>query len=365
MHTESVGLYIHVPFCAVKCPYCDFYSEKYSSSPAREYTDAVIRNISAYGSKKINAESIYFGGGTPSILPPEYIERIVECCYNNFIISSDAEITIECNPGTMQKERLKKYLEIGVNRISVGVQSMNDDELLFLGRKHTSAAAAASVQRAIEIGFKNISCDIMIAFPHQTIQSLYNTIEKLTDLHVTHISSYILKIEENTLFNNKEIINALPSDELCADIYLEMCRILENKGFKQYEISNFSIPGYESRHNTKYWQCGEYIGIGPAAHSYYENKRFYSPCSLSSFCKNDLQEKIIVDNNPGNKEEKVMLALRLKKGISLKEYPLKNKKISEMLCREQLIEIKNQRLFLTAKGFLVSNAVILKILDAI
>jgi oxygen-independent coproporphyrinogen-3 oxidase len=365
MHTKTVGIYIHIPFCAVKCPYCDFYSEKYSLSLAESYIRAVIRNIKKYKSDSIIVDSIYFGGGTPSILKPEMINQMIKACYDSFKVSSDCEITIECNPTTMQAERLSELKFAGINRISVGVQSANDSELKFLGRRHTAKMAQDAVLLAYKTGFENISCDVMLGFQGQTSESFQKTADFITSLPIKHISSYLLKIEENTPFNNAEIISAMPSDDFCADIYLESVETFEKAGFMQYEISNFAKPDYQSRHNNKYWKLSDYIGIGPSAHSFFNGRRYAVVSDLKKFCNDEYQTEYITQETSADDEEKIMLALRLTEGISLDEYPVKNKKIIENLANSDLIRLENQRLSLTPKGFLVSNAVICKIFEGV
>lgn len=360
------GLYIHVPFCAKKCPYCDFYSENYSKKQVEAYIDAVCRNISRYGNNKnIFIDTVYFGGGTPSLLTPYQIEKIMTQCHESFKLAPDTEVTVECNPNTITLERMTGYLTAGINRISIGVQSLNDDELIFLGRKHDSKKAEKAVYIASEAGFKNISCDIMIALPNQTENNLAETINNLAELPVNHISSYILKAEENTPFYTSEIISKLPDDEKTADLYLAAVKLLEENNFMQYEISNFSKTGFQSRHNNKYWNCEEYIGIGPAAHSYFNGKRYAVEINLEKFCNDEFQEEIITDPNPGEADEVIMLALRLKQGISLKEFPVKNNNIIKSLIKANYVRIEKDRLFLTPNGFIVSNAVIGKVLEAV
>lgn len=352
------GIYIHVPFCAKKCPYCDFYSCNYSSKLAEEYKNAVLRNIAAI--PKIQADTVYFGGGTPSILPAEFIDEFLTALSETHELVSP-EITIELNPSTVTEEKLKKYMASGVNRLSFGIQSALDDELEFLGRRHTFKKAAEMVCLAHSLGFENISCDLMIGVRGQDKSKLELSIKKLSHLPIKHISSYILKIEENTPFGRNNIGTELPEDDDVAELYLHSVKCLEEEGFVQYEISNFAKDGFESRHNLKYWNCEEYIGIGPAAHSYFEGKRFSVPSDLDAFCSLPVQEKVYEEYEPGSDEEKIMLKLRLKDGISFDDFP----ELSEILqkkaqkyCVHGMANIENGRFFLTPKGFLVSNSII-------
>ncbi len=360
------GIYIHVPFCAVKCPYCDFYSGRYAKETAKKFIDAVCRNAEYFRNRNFMVDSIYFGGGTPSLLSPYEISCVINKCRDVFKVTDDCETTVECNPLTMKYDRMKGYYDAGVNRISVGVQSFDDTELKILGRRHTPEKAIEAIMTANAAGFKNISCDLMTAFPNEKMQTLENNIKKLSCLPIKHVSSYMLKIEEGTPFSKDEnFISSMPDDDTAADIYLKTVELLEKYGFKQYEISNFSKEGFQSRHNNKYWQCLEYIGIGPAAHSFIDGVRYMSEYDIDSFIKNEYQKNIITDENAGSKEEKLMLQLRLTLGISLEEYKFRDIERIKRLEKSSLIKIDEHRLHLTADGFLVSNSVICEICESL
>jgi len=308
----------------------------------------------------IKADTIYFGGGTPSLLPPEFITEIIRCISNHFDLHNP-EITLEANPCTVNKSKLYEYRKAGVNRLSLGIQSASDDELKFLGRKHNYEKAKAAVEDAAEIGFENISCDMMIGLPNQTEESIDYTIKQFIALPIQHISSYILKIEENTKFYHDSVSDIIPDDDTTANLYLFMTEQLNKAGFYQYEISNFALNGFESKHNLKYWECEEYIGFGPSAHSYFNGNRYAVTNDLEAFIKADKQNEFITDNNPGQQEEKIMLGLRLKKGICLDDFPERKSYIlkkSYSLEKAGLLEIKDNYLNLTPKGFLVSNSII-------
>lgn len=355
---KPLGIYIHVPFCGKKCPYCDFYSCSYSRKKAEEYIVAVIKHIENFESA--DADTIYFGGGTPSLIPEEFIEKILNAVSHKFNLEENPEITLEVNPCTVNKEKLLHYRSMGINRLSIGVQSINNGELLFLGRNHTAEKAKEIICMAYAAGFKNISADLMTGIPGQTIESLYNSIDMLSELPIVHISNYILKIEENTPFNNSRIINQMPDDDTVSDMYLNMVQRLSENGFKQYEISNFSKEGFESRHNLKYWNCEEYIGFGPMAHSFYDGKRYFNAESLDRYIDSPL-EKTITDNNPGEDDEKIMLGLRLVKGIRLSDFPARKDYIykkANLLKESGLVCFDGENLSLTPKGFLLSNSVI-------
>lgn len=358
-----IGLYVHIPFCAVKCPYCDFYSTNYTRNNENLYTAAVIRNTEQYGklcSDRI-IDTIYFGGGTPSIISTDNLKKIIDSVFNNFNVDESAEISMEANPNTLNEKRCKEYLSAGINRLSVGIQSFNNEELINLGRKHTALQAENAVITAYNSGFENISCDLMLGIGKQNINTLQKTLEKAVSLPVKHISAYMLKIEENTPFNCDEIINKLPDDETFSEMYLSAVETFENHGFMQYEISNFAKEGFESRHNLKYWKCEEYIGIGSSAHSYFNGKRYAVPSDLQKFISDDIQTENITDEISGDFSEKAMLALRLKSGLSLDECGEQKNSIikkADMLIKNDLAYIEDNKIILTPKGFLVSNQII-------
>ena len=357
----TLGIYIHIPFCGKKCGYCNFYSVRYSGKSAQLYTDAVIRNLEYYSDKSTLTDTVYFGGGTPSLLKTEQIESILSGIKNNFLLSQNAEITLEANPRTLNPQKLEILRSIGINRISFGVQSLVDDELEILGRSHNAQQAVKAVYDAYNAGFENISCDLMTAVPKQTAESLEYSIEKLSELPIKHISSYILKIEENTPFYTGNIKSLLPDEEQTAEFYLRTVELLGKYGFYQYEISNFAKQGFESRHNTRYWKCMDYIGIGSSAHSCYKGKRFAVPDDINKFIGNKIQPVEITDENPCGFEEYSMLRLRLKEGLDLREFPEKKisveKKIPPLVNSGYAVYDGNT-ISLTPKGFLMSNSII-------
>lgn len=351
------GLYIHVPFCLSKCPYCDFYSEGYDKTLAEQYAQAVIRNLKYYDE---TYDTVYFGGGTPVLLS-EKIPQIM----NNVRLAENAEITVEANPCVTDEKRLYDLLSGGVNRISFGVQSLDENELKFLGRRHNAAQAKAAIDLAYKAGFRNISADLMLGLPHQTKETVKKSIAELSQLPINHISAYLLKIEENTPFGQMNI--AVPEDEKTDEIYLFACYELEKNGFMQYEISNFAKQGYECKHNLRYWRCEEYIGIGAAAHSYYNGKRFCVERNLRDFIASDIQKTEITDENAGDFDEFAMLKLRLSEGLIFSECERFGVEKSAILARLKMIPKEYYRLTengisLTKEGYLLSNAVIGKIL---
>ncbi len=340
------GLYIHVPFCLTKCPYCDFYSERYTVSLAKEYAAAVIRNLRRYPER---FDTVYFGGGTPALLYREIVDILAAVN-----IVSNAEITVEINPCLCTDEILSELLAAGVNRLSVGVQSFDDRELSALGRRHKSIESERGIKRAYDAGFGNISADIMLAVPLQTQKTLKESIERLLSLPITHISAYMLKIEPSTPVGKNP--PALPDEDETAELYLQCCELLKKSGFKQYEISNFAKAGFESRHNLKYWRWEEYLGIGTAAHSFYDRKRFAVPRDIYKFINAETQPTENTDEYSNECDERIMLGLRLSEGISKELWePLKGalKRIPREYYRTD-----GGRLSLTPKGFLVSNEII-------
>lgn len=346
----SKGLYIHVPFCVRKCRYCDFYSVT-ELSLTEKYTMAVIRNIEAV---RDTFDTVYFGGGTPSLLTAEQIYRILSAAE----ICSGAEISMECNPNSVTSEYLKDLFRSGVNRLSFGVQSFNDTELLSLGRLHSSAEALAAVYSAEKAGFENISADLMLAVGGQTMKSLSRSLETAANLPLKHISAYMLKIEEGTpLSGDAEYCKSIPDDDETADMYLYAVEYLASRGFEQYEISNFAKVGFECKHNLKYWRGEEYYGIGPAAHSFADGERRYCPKDIQSFLSAPIQENVFIEYG-GDPNERAILTLRLtKEGLDLSEYP-KAAKPAEILIKNGFLKNENGFLRLTPKGCLVSNSVI-------
>ncbi|MBD5130374.1 MAG: radical SAM family heme chaperone HemW [Ruminococcaceae bacterium] len=344
---SDLGLYIHVPFCRKKCPYCDFYSVGFREDAAEQYADAVIRNLRYYNE---DYNTVYFGGGTP-ILLARHIPRILAEVRR----SRGAEVTVECNPLEMDRETFGILYNAGVNRLSVGLQSAVNRDLRTLGRAHTFEQARQAILTACEVGFCDISADLMIGLPRQDSVSLVYSISQLRGLPITHISAYMLKIEPNTAFG-KNPPDGLPDEDKSAEIYLRTARMLESIGFKQYEISSFAKGGMTSRHNLKYWRRDEYLGIGAAAHSFYKGKRFAIARNLREFIESEHQNEIITDDDPNETEEKIMLGLRLTEGIPNELW--ERVKSALPLIPKQYYKIENERLSLTAEGFLVSNEII-------
>lgn len=351
---KNIGLYIHVPFCVRKCRYCDFYSVT-DLSLTDAYTAAVIRNVKAHG---YSFDTVYFGGGTPSLLAPNQIEAILSAAE----IAPNAEISMECNPNSVDGNYLRNVRVAGVNRLSFGVQSFDDTELKMLGRLHNSAQAVTAIETAEKVGFDNISADLMLAVSGQTFESLRHSIDVISALPLTHISAYMLKVEEGTpLAADESLLAKIPDEDDTADMYLEAVHRLGTAGFEQYEISNFARDGFECHHNLKYWRCEEYLGIGPAAHSFIDGKRFACPKNLADFISADTQKTVPIDEG-GSAEEKAMLALRLtKEGLKIADYPEAEER-AEVLIKSGLLKKEKGTLRLTPEGCLVSNQIICRLL---
>ncbi|MGN0535483.1 MAG: radical SAM family heme chaperone HemW [Eubacterium sp.] len=337
----GAGLYFHIPFCRSKCPYCDFYSVKYEKELAEKYTDRLIEEIEKYNG---SFDTIYFGGGTPSIIEPELLGKIITASKNQFDISKNAEITVECNPSKNLERDFEKYAQYGINRVSIGMQSARNEERFALGRSAGQTEVMKAVNDAKKAGITNISLDVMLGTPKQTLESLDETFEFIDKANVTHISAYMLKIEEGTKFFELKDRLALPDEDTTAEMYLKAVDELKKLGFNQYEISNFAKPGFESRHNLKYWLLEDYLGIGASAHSMWRGKRFYYDSNFN----------LIDDGDGGDDEEKIMLGLRLTEGIDKALVKKDYKKFVKM----GLMTDKGEKIALTPKGMLVSNLII-------
>lgn len=360
---NPIGLYIHIPFCDGKCAYCSFFSRCADDAQIEEYSNHLMNSICRWGDTvKRTVDTVYFGGGTPSLLGHERLIRLLNTIYASFSITDDAEITVEVNPSSTDELDFPAMKEAGFNRLSIGLQSANDNELSILGRRHTLADVKRTVCRAQGSGFDNISLDVMLAIPRQTPESLDTTLEFCASCGVQHISSYILKIEEGTRFWRQRAALPLFSDEEQAAFYEQTVCKLAELGYRQYEISNFSREGYESRHNLHYWHDEEYLGIGPSAHSFLNGERFFYESAFQSF----YAEKTVYESSGGDSEEYIMLALRLNEGLVFKKYMerfhenVSNKLIeaAHKLEKNGLCKVDQNSVRLTVKGFLVSNAVI-------
>jgi len=313
------GLYIHIPFCVQKCKYCDFASYVGQESRIDEYLHRLQCEMQQYKDAKI--DTVFIGGGTPSVLGAERISQLMQGIKNNFSLAPNCEITMESNPGTLDEKKIHSMLENGINRVSVGVQSFNDAELEAIGRIHNAELAYNSICLLKSYGFTNINLDLMTALPFQTMDSLKNSLKTAVSLPITHISAYSLIIEDNTPlereYSQGKLI--LPTEDEDRNMYKFAVEYLRENGFVRYEISNFAKWGFECRHNIKYWSCDEYIGIGAAAHSYIGAKRYSNPTGLLDYISGGKDEEVVLE--PNDKiSEFMMMGLRMDRGINCSEF---------------------------------------------
>lgn len=362
---NKTGIYVHIPFCTAKCPYCDFYSLPASDKMHRQYIKTVCDSINR--EQNVQADTLYFGGGTPSLLEPALLEQVIKTAQEQFSLSG--ETTIEANPCTVTPQKLVAWKKAGINRLSFGMQSANPKEQQTLGRRHSTKQVEQAVLWAKEAGFENLSVDLMLGVPYQTIESLLGSIAFLSRLGIQHVSAYLLKIEEGTPFAASGIEKDLPDEDLTCELYLTACRELEKLGFMQYEISNFAKPGMESKHNLKYWNSEDYLGYGPSAHSFYQGKRFYYPRDLDAYLKSGGTNRLEEACSKQAWEDFLMLRFRLRKGVGQEELlrccPEEARRIWQG-CRRYvtagLMEEADGRIAMTPKGFLVSNAILSQLL---
>ncbi len=367
------GIYIHIPFCSSKCPYCDFYSIVTTKEVMTRYIDACIKEMQASPLQGSFIDTVYIGGGTPSLLPIKLLKKLIDAIFSNFAVKAQ-EITIEVNPCSAQN--IAAYAELGINRLSIGVQSLNNQVLAGLGRRHTAKEALGVLERASAV-YKNISCDLMLAVPYQQEKDIINDINILSD-YSAHISAYLLKCEQGTSMytwiKEGRYTNAIADEEQAADYYLLAVNELAQKGLARYETSNFALPGFESKHNLKYWQGKEYLGIGAGAHSYTQGKRY---CIEPDICRYIEQTeagkdpRILLEelDRQALIKERIMLSLRLAQGLDIaafaKDFDIDflsfYKKAIEK-CKK-LLQIKDNFLALNQQGFLLQNAVIAEFLD--
>ncbi len=367
--TNKIGFYIHVPFCRSKCAYCDFYSVRANEETYENYKAVLLSQLTeAKARLSVFADTLYFGGGTPSLLGGKRIAELVTAAKKNFGLDN-AEITVEVNPAEHLYEDFVLMASSGVNRISVGMQSCLDNELKALSRRHSTEDVIRTVNDAKKAGITNISIDIMLGIPHQTIETLKQSLDFCIGLDVNHVSCYMLKIEPDTAFGKADAVSLkLPDEDAVADMYLFMSEYLRTNGFEHYEISNFAKPGCRAIHNLKYWEQKEYLGLGPAAHSFINGKRFYFDRSLENYMSCPTP---IFDGDGGSCEEYVMLKLRLSDGIKFSDYESKfktefsqaAKSKAKQLEKMGFVEFSDNGFALTTKGFLVSNAVISEIIE--
>ena len=373
---QALELYIHIPFCVRKCAYCDFLSFPATERAHETYVAKLIEEIygQSAGFQDYCVTSIFLGGGTPSILSADLMRDLFEALYQCFDIAVDAEISIEANPGTLTMEKLHMYRTCGINRISIGLQSADDEELKALGRSHCYDDFLKSFQRARQAGFTNINVDLMSALPGQTVQSLKNTLRKVMMLKPEHISAYSLIIEEGTPFYDRYHADqsAFPDEEMDREMYHLTKEIMAAQGFERYEISNYAKPGYECRHNIGYWTGVDYLGLGLGASSYTHGFRYHNVTDIDEYLSLDLSEggaaarDIQKMSEKEQIEEFMFLGLRMMKGVSGSEFFERfglnlwsiYGEVFDRLAAQGLLEVRKPEVRLTELGIDVSNMVL-------
>lgn len=379
---KRLGVYIHIPFCVRKCDYCDFLSAPAGIDTQAKYVKALIRQIelSKYKMEDFIVDTVFIGGGTPSILDGKWIADIMNALKANCNMSENAEITIECNPGTVTKEKLDAYKSVGINRISFGLQSANNDELKSIGRIHTYEDFLESYRNARECGFDNINIDLMSALPGQSIETYRETLNKVVALNPEHISAYSLIVEDDTPLQ-KRVETAeekgediLPSEDAEREMYYLTKSVLKDAGYDRYEISNYAKPGYECKHNVGYWKRKDYLGFGIGAASLYNEERyntiseikFYIREMQKEYCELDhIEENAQILSKKDQMEEFMFLGLRMIEGVSIEEFERKFEKTFDSVYGDVLSRMKERNLIeevggnirLTDKGVDISNYV--------
>ena len=367
MTTKNIGLYVHIPFCKRKCNYCDFCSFAAGDEERSKYVDALIRDIESYRGLGVGLDTVFFGGGTPSLLTPGEFIKVCAAIKDSFKFSSDTEFTVEANPATVDLAKLLAYRESGVNRISLGLQSIHENELKILGRIHSYDEFLTTFGLCRDAGFDNINIDLMYAFPEQTLTSLRKTVDEVISLSPEHISLYGLILEEGTPLYKMRDNLVFPDEDTELSMYRLVTERLADSGYSHYEISNYAKPGRESRHNLKYWRDEEYIGVGLSAYSYFRGERYGKCADMAAYLEDPAakaySERI---NSSEEKKEYIMLALRLAEGLSFADY--RGRFSEDFRCgREQLISdyerlsllrVTDAGISLTEEGFYVSNTII-------
>ena len=370
MTTDKIGLYLHIPFCIKKCNYCDFSSFANTDSGTRDgYISSLVREIYSYKrEEKISVNSVFFGGGTPSLLELSEFEKIHRAIDETFDLSEDCEYTLEANPKTLTADKLKAYRECGVNRISIGMQSIHENELKILGRIHNFRDFVEAYNMVSASGIDNINVDVMYSIPEQTADSFQKTLLALSSLEPKHISAYSLIIEENTPFFRMRKTLPLPTETQEDEMYSFLCEYLSLCGYNHYEISNYAKRGFESRHNLKYWRAEEYIGLGLSAYSYFNSRRYGNTENLKEYLskeeKNCIYDEYIDEKNA--EYEYAMLRLRLSEGFSLLDYEYRFGKSFLVGRRDKIdkyirmgyMKLQGDRISFTERGFYVSNTIL-------
>ena len=374
MKNEQAGLYIHIPFCKSKCGYCGFYSIK-SLNLIPDFIDALKKEMKFYSKLFKSFDTVYLGGGTPSLLTPQQIETILKTVGKFYKIDPHAEITIEVNPGDVSLEYFQSLRLLGINRLNIGIQSFDDQLLKFLGRRHSASDALESMEAARDAGFSNIGLDLIYGVHHQDLKSWDKTLQKTITLKPEHISCYQLSLAPKTplyqIYQEKSI--KLPSNEQQTKYFFTTSEILENDGYLHYEVSNFAREEcLKSKHNMKYWQHVPYLGLGPAAHSFLDNKRWWNKAAVKTYLQEISAGNMPVENTETLSAEQLQLealflGLRTKAGIDLKLYKIRygvdlledKKSMIDLLIKNKLVELKDSFLRPTRAGMAVADSLAL------
>ena len=374
-----LGIYIHIPFCASKCSYCDFYSLAGCDQLMPDYQRALTAHLveSAPAIKHYEVDSVYFGGGTPSYYGAEQLIDLFDILKRNGNVRMDTEVTVECNPDSVNLPMLKQLRQEGFNRLSLGVQAANNDLLKLIGRRHSFQQVQKAVSDARRAGFDNISLDLIYGLPSQSKSDWADTLAKAVELHPEHLSCYGLKLEEGTkMYREYNGSPILPDEDEQADMYSYAAEMLQRFGYKQYEISNFAAPGFESRHNLKYWNLDDYMGFGPGAHSCVGNLRYSFVRDLKRYITCVERKISIIDEyeriDPLEKAvEYIMLGMRTARGISEYDYRVRCQcdwrpilRVLEAFREKGWAEQTEDRWHFTVPGYLISNTLIGILLEA-
>lgn len=370
------GIYIHIPFCEKRCNYCDFFFTT-NLNLIDNYLSALEKEITLYSPKLsgLNFDSIYFGGGTPSLLTSGKISRIISHVKNNFNISNDPEITLEANPEDLLNKNISEYKAAGINRISLGIQSFNNDELKFLTRNHTGEEAEKVLTDCLNV-FKNVSADIIYSLPGQKFEDVKISLDKVISHKTPHISCYTLTFEEKTILYKHYLDKKISKNnaETESDLYLDLSKYLSDNGYEHYEVSSYALPGAYAKHNSKYWALEDYIGLGPGAHSFINGARRNNVKNVSIYCKLLAQGKMPFDESekedlPDSKSEFIMLSLRAS-GLNLEDYKARfhesfeeiHNELIKNLIKNEYALLRNNRLRLTDKGYVIADEITAKFL---
>ena len=369
---NTAGIYLHIPFCKTKCIYCDFYSVTKKDDSIPQFINCIIKEIELNKNKVLDHQfnTIFFGGGTPSVLTPKQLEQILNALYKNYNITKDAEISLECNPGEINYEKLKDFHSLGLNRLSIGFQSFNDKLLKFLGRLHTSEQSISTFNDARKAGIDNINTDLIYDIPKQLVREWKNDLFLVNALNPEHISAYSLTVEKNTVLHSmvRKKMTIMPSEKIDKKMFLETIEFLEKNNYNHYEISNFSKKDMECKHNLHYWRMKPYLAFGPGAHGFDGSKRWWNKRSLEHYLtslEKDIlpieQYEILTEKNSFN--ELIMNGLRLREGVNVNLL----KKLIDIDINEHIktyqkkwpyLQHKNDNLSLKKEGLLFTDEII-------